>query len=38
MEAEFDRVKDSNFISYIDANNLYGWVIQNNFQRLGLNG
>ena len=27
MGTEFDPTKDSNFISYLDANNLYGWVM-----------
>ena len=27
MEAEFDPAKESKFISYLDANNLYGWAI-----------
>ena len=27
MGAEFDPVKESKFISYLDANNLYGWAI-----------
>ena len=26
MGSEFDPVKESKFISYLDANNLYGWV------------
>ena len=35
MEAEFDSTKESTFISYLDANNLYGWTMSN--KRLGLN-
>ena len=27
METKFDPTKDSKFISYLDANNLYGWVM-----------
>ena len=27
METEFDPTKDSKFISYLDANNLYEWVM-----------
>ena len=27
MGAEFDPVKESKFISYLDANNLYGWAM-----------
>ena len=38
MGTEFDPVKESKFISYLDANILYGWECQSNFQHLGLNG
>ena len=38
MGTEFDPTKYSKFISYLDANSLYGWKIQNNFQRLDFNG
>ena len=38
MGTEFDPTKDSKFISYLDANNLYGWAMSNNFKRLNLNG
>ena len=31
---QFEPVKDSKFISYLDANNFYGWERQNNFLRL----
>ena len=27
MRTEFDPTKDSKFISYLDANNLYGWAM-----------
>ena len=27
MGSEFDHTKDSKFISYFDANNLYGWAM-----------
>ena len=27
METEFDPAKDFKFISYLDANNLYGWAM-----------
>ena len=27
MGPEFDPTKDSKFISYLDANNLYGWAM-----------
>ena len=29
MGTEFDYAKDSKFISYFDANNLYGWAMSN---------
>ena len=38
MGTEFDSTKDYKFISYLDANNLYGWAMSNKFQRLDLNG
>ena len=38
MGAEFDPTKDSKFNSYLDANNLYGWVMSKNFQHRDLNG
>ena len=38
MRSEFDPTKDSKFNSYLDANNLYGWAMWNDFQRLDLNG
>ena len=27
MEADFDPVKESKFISYLDANNRHGWAM-----------
>ena len=27
MGAEFNAVKETKFISYLDANNLYGWAM-----------
>ena len=36
MEAEFDPVKESKFISYLDANNLYGWAMPNQLPTSGL--
>ena len=27
METEFEPAEESKFISYLDANNLYGWVM-----------
>ena len=38
MGTEFDPTKDSKFISYLDANSLYGWTMSKNFQYLHLNG
>ena len=38
MRTEFSPVKESKFILYLDANNIYGWAMSNNFQRLVLNG
>ena len=39
MRTEFDPAKESKFISYLDANNLYGWAMsKKNFQRLDFNG
>ena len=34
MGTEFEPTIDSKFISYLDANNFYGWERQNNFLRL----
>ena len=38
MGTEFDPDEESKFISYLDANNLYGWACRNNFQNLDLSG
>ena len=38
MGAEFDPTKESKFISYLDVNGLYSWVMSKPFQRLDLNG
>ena len=38
MGTEFDPVNKLKFISYLDANNLYGLAMQSNYQRLDLNG
>ena len=32
MGTEFDPAEDSKFISYLDANNLYGWAMSNQLQ------
>ena len=36
MGNEFDPAKESNLISYIDANNVYGWQCQTNIQTSGF--
>ena len=36
MGTEFDPTKDSKFISYLDANNLYGWAISKQFPTSGF--
>ena len=33
---EFDPTKDSKFISYLDANNLYGWAISKQLPTSGF--
>ena len=38
MGAEFDPAKESKFISYLDANNLYGWAMSKQLQCPDLNG
>ena len=38
MGTDFDPAKKSKFMTYLDANNRYGWQCQNNFQHLDLNG
>ena len=35
---ELDPVKDSKVLLYLDANNLYGWIMLKQLQRLVLNG
>ena len=35
MGADFDSVKESKFISYLDANNLYGWAMQRQLPTCG---
>ena len=34
MGTEFDPAEKSNFISYLDANNLYGWAMSKQLQHL----
>ena len=36
MGTEFDPTKDSKFISYLDANNLYGWAVSKQFPTSGF--
>ena len=36
MGAEFDPAKESKFISYLDANYLYGWVMSKNLRTSGF--
>ena len=36
MGAEFDPVKASKFISYLDANNLYGWAMSKHLSTCGF--
>ena len=36
MGTEFDPSEKSKFISYLDANNLYGWVISNQIPTSGF--
>ena len=36
MGAEFDPVKESKFISYLDANNLYGWAMTKQLSPSGF--
>ena len=35
MRAEFDPVKESKFISYLYANNLYGWAMSEQLPTSG---
>ena len=37
MGTELDPTKDSKFISHLDGNNLYGWAMSKQLQRLDLN-
>ena len=36
MGTEFDPTKDFKFISYLDANNLYGWAMSKQFPTSGF--
>ena len=36
IEAEFDPVKEYKFISYLDANNVYGWAMSKQFPTSGF--
>ena len=36
MGTEFDPTKDSRFISYLDANNLYGWEMSKQLPKSGF--
>ena len=36
MGTEFDPIKDSKFISYLDANNLYDWAMSKQFPTCGF--
>ena len=36
MESEFDPAKESKFISYLDANNLYGWAMSKQLHTSGF--
>ena len=36
METELDTNKDSNFISYLDDNNLYGWSMSKQLPTSGI--
>ena len=36
MQTEFDPTKDSKFISYLDANNLYGWAMSKQLPTSGF--
>ena len=37
MGTEFDPVEESKFISYLDANNLYGWALSKQLSTSGFN-
>ena len=36
MGTEFDPINDSKFISYLDANNLYGWAMSKQLSTSGF--
>ena len=36
MGSEFDPIKESKFISFLDANNLYGWVMSKLLPKSGF--
>ena len=36
MGTEFDPAKESKFISYLDANNLYGWAMSKQLPTSGF--
>ena len=36
MGTEFDPAEESEFISYLDANNLYGWAMSNQLPTSGF--
>ena len=36
METQFDPTKDSNFFSYLDANNVYGWAMSKQLPTSGF--
>ena len=36
MGTEFDSAEESKFISYLDANNLYGWAMSKQLQTTGF--
>ena len=36
MGAEFDPAKETKFISYLDANNLYGWAMSKQLLTSGF--
>ena len=38
MGDSYDANQPTKYISYLDANNLYGWACVNHFQLMGLNG
>ena len=34
----YDPTKPSNYVSYLDMNNLYGWALSSYFLMVGLSG